>query len=281
MSKIAVIGLVGNSAFLSVDKFHEGGETVHAKAVHFEPGGKGYNQAVAAARYGAAVSFLGAVGEDGYESIRAFSEAEGMEAVLVKKQDATAFATIITNAEGANQVTVYPGARLDAEDVSLFERQIAEADVLLINNEVPEAVNIRAVEIAAANGTRVILNPAPARKTCDYILDNVSLFTPNEHETEGLEEKTNLIVTLGAKGCLLKETGETVPATRIGDAVDTTGAGDTFNGVLAVMLAKGASLREAAERATIASGIGVTRKFAASSIPTAEDIKKYLEGEQS
>lgn len=276
MSKIAVIGLVGNSAFLSVDKFHEGGETIHARSVHFEPGGKGYNQAVAAARYGAEVSFLGAVGEDGYESIRAFSEAEGIEAMLVKKQDATAFAAIITNAEGANQVTVYPGARLDAADVSLFERQIAEADVLLINNEVPEEVNVRAVELAKANGTRVILNPAPARKTSPYILENVSLFTPNEHETEGLEKKANLVVTLGAKGCLLKETGETVPAVHVGDTVDTTGAGDTFNGVLAVMLAEGATLREAAERASIASGIGVTRKFAASSIPTKADIDRHL-----
>lgn len=276
MSKIAVIGLVGNSAFLSVDKFHEGGETVHARSVHFEPGGKGYNQAVAAARYGAEVSFLGAVGEDGYESIRAFSKAEGIDAVLVKKDDATAFATIITNAEGANQVTVYPGARLDAADVALFERQIAEADVLLINNEVLEEVNVRAVEIAKANGTRVILNPAPARKTSPYILENVSLFTPNEHETEGLENKTNLIVTLGAKGCLLKETGEIVPAVHVGETVDTTGAGDTFNGVLAVMLAEGAPLREAAERASVASGIGVTRKFAASSIPNKEDIEKYI-----
>ena len=276
MSKIAVIGLVGNSAFLSVDKFHEGGETVHARSVHFEPGGKGYNQAVAAARYGARVSFLGAVGEDGYESIRAFSEAEDIDAILVKKDDATAFATIITNAEGANQVTVYPGARLDAKDVALFERQIAEADVLLINNEVPEAVNIRAVEIAKANGTRIILNPAPARATCQYILDNTSLFTPNEHETEGLEGKTNLIVTLGAKGCLLKESGELVPAVHIGDTVDTTGAGDTFNGVLAVMLAEGATLREAAARASIASGIGVTRRFAATSIPNKEDIEKYI-----
>ena len=276
MSKIAVVGLVGNSAFLSVEKFHEGGETVHARAVHFEPGGKGYNQAVAAARYGAEVSFLGAVGADGYESIRAFSEAEGIEAVLVKKEDATAFATIITNAAGANQVTVYPGARLDENDVSLFARQIAEADVLLINNEVPEEVNVKAVEIAKANGTRVILNPAPARKTCDYILDNVSLFTPNEHETEGVENKTNLIVTLGAKGCLLKETGEIVPAVHIGDTVDTTGAGDTFNGVLAVMLAEGAPLHAAAERASVASGIGVTRKYAATSIPTKEDIEKYL-----
>ena len=276
MSKIAVIGLVGNSAFLSVDKFHEGGETVHARSVHFEPGGKGYNQAVAAARYGAEVSFLGAVGEDGYESIRAFSESEGIEAILVKKDDATAFATIITNAAGANQVTVYPGARLDDEDVTLFERQIAEADVLLISNEVPEAVNVKAVEIAKANGTRVILNPAPARVTCQYILDNVSLFTPNEHETEGLEEKTNLIVTLGAKGCLLKETDEIVPAVHIGNTVDTTGAGDTFNGVLAVMLAEGATLREAAECASVASGIGVTRKFAATSIPNKEDIEKYI-----
>ena len=276
MSKIAVIGLVGNSAFLSVERFHQGGETIHATAAHFEPGGKGFNQAVAAARYGAEVSFLGAVGEDGYESIRQFSERENIRPFLVKKEEGTAYAAILTDAEGNNRVTVYPGATLEEADVALFEKQIADADILLMNNEVPEAVNVRAVEIAVANHTRVILNPAPARATSSYILEHVSLFTPNEHETEGLEGKNNLIVTLGAKGCLLRESGEIVPAVHIGDTVDTTGAGDTFNGVLAVMLAEGASLREAAERATIASGIGVTRKYAATSIPTKEDIEKYL-----
>lgn len=272
MSRIAVIGIAGNSVFLPVERFHVGGETVEAKSVHFEPGGKGFNQAVSAARYGAEVAFLGAVGADGYDGIKKYLESDGIKAYLPLKQGCSAFAAIVTDANGINHVTVHQGVDLTPADVDAFADEITSADILLLNNEVPENVNIRAIEIAKANGVKVVLNPAPARESAAYILDNVDLFTPNEHETLGIEDKSNMIVTLGSKGCLLKELGEVVPAISAGKVVDTTGAGDTFNGVLVAMLADGADLKTAALKANTASGIGVTRKYAASSIPTKAEI---------
>ncbi|MBQ6947942.1 MAG: ribokinase [Clostridia bacterium] len=275
MSKIAVIGMVGNSAFLSVPQFHRGGETVTAENVHFEPGGKGFNQAVAAARFGAEVSFLGAVGEQGGAEIAAFAAAEGIDASFPAKAGQTAYAAILTDRTGANHVTVYQGAPLTVEDVDTFADRIAAADILLLNNEVPEAVNVRAVEIAKEYGVRVILNPAPARATCAYLLETVDLFTPNEFERIALGNQTNMIVTLGEKGSLLVAENVIVPARSLGPTVDTTGAGDTFSGVLAAKWAEGVALQQAAECAALAAGISVTRPYAATSIPTRNEMDQY------
>ena len=272
MSKIAVIGLVGNSAFMSVDAFHKAGETVHAKQIHFEPGGKGFNQAVAAARFGAEVSFLGAVGSEYCREIEDFLIKDNIKPFLVKKDESTAFASILTDANGSNQVTVYAGAKLEPADVDAFEKEIEEADILLINNEVPLEVNEKAIFVAKVSGTKVILNPAPYIQLTDYILKNVDLFTPNEHESIGLEHLSNVIITLGSKGCLIKSTGKRVPAAKIDKVVDTTGAGDTFNGVLACELAGGKELEKAVELAVMASGVSVTKRYAASSIPTRADV---------
>lgn len=277
MSHVAVIGLAGNSAFLSVDHFHQGGETIQAKSAHFEPGGKGFNAAVAAKRYGAEVSFLAAVGTEGAESIEQFLKKEGIRATLVKKESGTAFATILTDKEGKNHVTVFQGAQLTTEDVDGFAEQIAAADLLLLNNEVPEEVNIRAVQIAKAHGLPVILNPAPARPLDPYLLENITLFTPNEHELAGLEEKQNVIVTLGKKGCHIRSLGLTLPAINVAPVVDTTGAGDTFNGVLAATLAEGAELCDAVRTANLASSIEVTRKGVMPAIPTKTEIMSYKE----
>ena len=268
--------MVGNSAFMPVDRFPVSGETVTARDVHFEPGGKGYNQAVAAARCGAEVAFLGAVGAEGFESIRNFADNEGITPVLVKKPGQTAYATIITDKGGANCVTVYQGPALTPEDVDGFASYIENADVLLLNNEVPESVNIRAMEIAKKSGVKVIINPAPARKMSAYLLENAFLCTPNEHEAAGVDHLSNLAITLGGEGCLLKETGEIIPAVSCGKVVDTTGAGDTFNGALAVKLAEGVSLKEAVSFATVAAGISVTRPYAVTSIPTLKEIKIHI-----
>lgn len=277
MSRVAVIGIVGNSVFLEVEKFHEGGETVEASSVHFELGGKGFNQAVAAARYGAEVSFLAAVGSDSLAAVESFLSNEGIDAVIVEKEEGTAFASIVTDKNGNNHVTVYQGAQLSGCDVDSFEDRIRNADVLLINNEVIEEVNVRAVEIAKRYGVKVILNPAPARKTCALILESVDLFTPNEHETLGIEEKDNVIITVGKRGCIIKsENNRNIPAQNVAKVVDTTGAGDTFNGVLAASLAEGRKLCEAAWIANAASSLGVTRKYAVSSIPTRKEIEEII-----
>lgn len=276
MGKVAVIGMVGNSAFLSVDHFHEPGETVAAKAIHFEPGGKGFNQAVAAARFGAAVSFLGAVGGQYYDEIKAFLEADGIQAVLPQKEGATAFASILTDASGANQVTVYQGVQLDTADVDVFEPYIAQASILLLNNEVPVEVNMRAAQLAKKHNTIVICNPAPARELPGEFIEGVDLFTPNEQEALLLPRGENRIVTLGSRGCYVSRFETTFPGLSIENVVDTTGAGDAFNGVLAARLAAGLPMENAVISAVCASGVSVTRKYAATAIPTAQEVAIYM-----
>lgn len=276
MSNIAVIGIIGNSVFLPVERFHEGGETVEALSLHFEPGGKGFNQAVAAKRSGANVSFLAAVGHEYRSEFADFLNNEGIRHTLVFKEESSAFAAIVTDKSGSNHVTVYQGAQLSANDVFLFEEAIKEADILLLNNEVSEDVNIEAIKIAKKHGVKCILNPAPARKTSAYVIDNIDLFTPNEHESLGIEDKQNVVMTLGSKGCLIKSTGETVPTVKCGTVVDTTGAGDTFNGVLSAMLANGYNIAAAARIANAVASLGVTRKYAVSSIPSDEEIREII-----
>lgn len=276
MSNIAVIGIIGNSVFLPVERFHEGGETVEALSLHFEPGGKGFNQAVAARRCGASVSFLAAIGRESRSELADFLNKEGMKHTLVFKEEPTAFAAIVTDKSGSNHVTVYQGAQLTSDDVLLFEESIRSADILLLNNEVPEEVNAEAVRIAKKHGVRCVLNPAPARRNRDLIMDNIDLFTPNEHETLGIEEKKNVVVTLGKKGCLIGATNEIVAAEDMGTVVDTTGAGDTFNGVLVAMLASGYDIKSAAQAANRVAALGVTRRYALSSIPTREEIKALI-----
>lgn len=277
MIRVAIIGIVGDSIFLPVERFHEGGETVVAKGLHREWGGKGFNQAIAAARHGAAVSFLAAIGESDRDSIERFAAANGIDCTLLAREQGSPVAVIMTDAAGANRVTVYQGAQLTVADVACFADQIAAADVLLLSNEVPTEVLEEAIRVAACHGVRVILNPAPARALTPFILEHVSLFTPNEHETEGLDGKQNVIVTLGARGCYLRESDELVPAVRAGDVTDTTGAGDTFNGVLAVCLAEGNSPALAVRTANAAAGIKVTGRYVADAIPTRKQTQALLE----
>lgn len=273
MSKITVVGLVGQSVFLPVENFHVGGETIEAKSLHTEPGGKGFNQAVAAKRFGADVTFISAVGNDGYGAVvEKFLSGEGITPVLVEKDDATAYACIITDSHGKNRVTEYIGAELVPSDIEAEREIIETSDMVIIGNEVPEDVNEAVLAITSEKGIKVIMNPAPQRALSDYIKERVDLFTPNEHETEGLEDKTNVIVTMGGKGSYIRSLDKTVPATD-DKPVDTTGAGDTFNGVLAAKLCCGASLEEAVIIATRASGKSVTRRGAVSSIPYASEIE--------
>ena len=286
MARIAIIGLVGRSMFFEVPRFHSGGETVTAKSLYEEWGGKGFNQAVAAARQDAAVSFLGAVNAADVKPLKDFCAKEGVRATLVAKKKPTATAAILTDGTGETRVTVYPGAELEPKDVDGFAGSIAMADFLLLNNEVPEAVNLAAVEIAKQYGVKIIFNPAPARKLPKTIAEAVSIFTPNEFEEESLELRAEslerdgdeklqapssklqaeVITTLGAKGSRICSTGEVIPAPTA-KAVDSTGAGDTFNAVLAVRLAEGEELREACVAANAAAAQSVAVRYVMPSLP--------------
>ena len=270
--RIAVIGLVGRSMFFCVPRFHSGGETVHATGFHEEWGGKGFNQAVAAARQGAQVAFLGKVGnETDSRAVRELCEKEGIAPCICHTApfvEPTACAAILTDALGETRVTVARGIELDEADVDYgFKHEIAKADILLLNNEVPEEVNLRASEIAEANGVKILFNPAPSRPVPEALRRRVSLWTPNEFEEAALGDVGGEVVTtLGAKGCRIRSTGEVIPAPPA-ETVDSTGAGDTFNGVLAVRLAEGEALPAACAAANEAAAKSVAARYVMPSIP--------------
>ena len=278
MAKISVIGICGNSVFMTVDGFHRSGETVVANSTFEEIGGKGINQAIAAARMGAQVSFLTAVGNDADgEKCRQTACAEGIDGYFAVKQGMrTTFAFILTDKHGENRVTEYVGAELTREDVLGFADQIAQSDILLLQHEVPAEVNEAAIAIAAEHCVRVILNPAPIREINPSIADKIFAVTPNEHEKQGIAHLKfpNCITTLGKDGCSINDM-EFIKAWPV-NAVDTTGAGDTFNGVLAVCLAEGMDMKSACKCAVTASGISVTRHGVLASIPNREEIERMI-----
>ncbi|MBQ8391689.1 MAG: ribokinase [Clostridia bacterium] len=281
MVKISVIGICGNSVFMYADHFHENGETLVADSVFEEIGGKGINQAVAAKRMGAEVSFLCAIGDDqnGEKSITEAKENGINPHFKIKKGKSTPFAFILTDKNGENRVTEYKSAELEVEDVISFEEEIAKSDILLLQQEVPSTVNEKAVEIADKYGVKVILNPAPIREIPDVMAERVYMVTPNEQEMQAIDIKRfkNCITTLGKKGCLINGK-ETVAGIEV-KAVDTTGAGDTFNGTLAVCISEGMSLNDAAKYAVTASGISVGRKYVLNAIPYREEIERMLKNE--
>ena len=267
-AKVAVIGLTGNSVFMGVPGFHTGGETVVAHDFHSELGGKGFNQAVAAARQGADVSLLTAVGNADVERVGRFLSGENISGFVVGKEVPSAHATILTDGSGQTRVTVFPGATLAAGDVDRFADSIKNADMLLLGNEVPEDVNIRAAEIASSSGVRILVNPAPSRPLPKELREKAFLFTPNEFEEAGLGEvQCEVVTTLGEKGCLIRSTRQLIPAVSCGNAVDSTGAGDTFTATLAVCMAEGMALSDACRIANIAAGQSVTVRYVLPSLP--------------
>ena len=279
MPKIAIIGICGNSVFMNTDHFHEKGETVVAGSVYEEIGGKGINQAVAAARMGAKVSFLAAVGDDrDGQTCMQVAEKEGIKGTFCVKESArTTFAFILTDKHGENRVTGYHGAELTVEDVLGFEKEIADSDMLLLQHEVPCEVNEMAMKLAEKYGVKVILNPAPIREISGEMAEGVYMVTPNEQEKQAIDNSSfrNVITTLGKRGCLINEE-IMIPAIKI-QAVDTTGAGDTFNGVLAVCISEGMELAEACRYAVTASGISVGREYVLNAIPYRTEIERRLQ----
>ena len=282
MAKISVIGICGNSVFMTVDHFHKKGETLHASSLYEEYGGKGMNQAVAAARFGAEVSFLAAVGDDVHaQKIKTVLEQNKIKPYLVKKPcENTANALILTDSLGENQVTVYKGATLCTDDVSLFERAITESEILLLQHEVPSSVNQKAVEIAKKYNVKVILNPAPIADISDDVADYIFAVTPNEQEAKAIDNSRfqNVVKTVGSKGCVINEK-TAVPSKKV-TAVDTTGAGDTFNGILAVMLAEGNSLELACKYANIGAALSVTKPYVLNGIPNRTEIENFIKKEK-
>ena len=291
MAKIAVIGLSGQSIFMTVNNLPTPSTTIHSTNLYIEPGGKGYNQAVACKKLGAEVSYFSKVGCDEYGNIcEKYLKDLGIKTIFEKDKILnTALATILTDDLAENEVIVYKGAssNLNVSELKDFESEIATADVLLLQYEISIDVVKKAIEIAKENNTLVILNPAPAIYLDKEILNMADIVTPNYEEAKtlyGLDiEKlpssinNTLIVTLGSKGSLLINNHTSKKFSPINvEAVDTTGAGDIFNAGLAVAIANKKSIEEAIEFATVASGLSVTKEHVMDSIPTKEMVEEYL-----
>ena len=303
-SKVCVIGLGGQSAFISVDRFPVPGETVSARGLFFVLGGKGYNQAVACARMGVKTVFIGAVGEDAYgDACREALEKEGIEVCLLRKQEPTAFACITIDSHGENTVQVYPGAAKALSPADLRSEAVMthlrSCGWLLLQNELSAECLKEACAIGAELGLQVIVNPAPAEHMPPEVLRSCCLLTPNYGEAKQLAGFSQdrqpdagtlaeafrsrgirrAVITLGEAGALVidADAQQSVPAYRCAAPVDTTGAGDTFNGVLTAALAEGKTLAEAARMGAVAAGIGVTRKGAVGSIPYRDEIDRGMQ----
>ena len=299
--KVSVIGLVGQSAFMGAATFPQPGETISCNSLFFEIGGKGCNQALACAQMGAEAVFIGAIGKDdnGQLTKKMFHEAD-MEYIFFEKNIPTAFATITTDRTGENTVAVYPGAakELSAQDLRRedFLQTLESSDYLLLQNELSHECLLAAIDLAGEEGIPVIFNPAPAGPGLEACLPKCSLITPNFAEAKALLGLTGDvsdemivggfrrmgveqgIVTDGGRGILVFDSKDSyrLSAYRAGEVVDTTGAGDVFNGTLAAFLAQGVTLREAAQRAVVAAGISVTRKGAAISVPSLREVECCL-----
>ena len=262
------------------------GETVLSHGLSIALGGKGQNQAVASARAGAATAFIGALGDDAFgTSIREGLAADGISTAGLRLADApTGTALIAVDDSGENTIIVEAGANALLELRAQDAAAIAEADLLVLQLEIPLETVTAAARAARAADTRVLLNAAPIRDLPAELLENVDILVVNEHEgaflARGAAVETLapvVIVTLGAAGAVAHEHGGEVrvPAPRV-SAVDATGAGDTFCGALAALLAEGAELEAALRFAVAAASLSVQKPGAVPSIPSRTEIDAAL-----
>ncbi|MER5492597.1 ribokinase [Streptomyces sp. NPDC002490] len=297
MSPITVVGSVNRDFVLTVADLPHAGETVLAQHFVEGVGGKGANQAVAAARLGSPVRLVARVGTDADAILDTLvSEGVDVEAVRTDERATTGIAAVVVDGSGENTIVVNPGANADLDVDDLPERLVRSAgEIVLVQHEIaPEVVEL-AVLRAHEQGGVVVLNPAPARPLDDRVLAAVDVLVPNlgelvsllgadrptsVDEARALLERAALpcravVVTLGADGAVLKEAHDTttlhVPAPTV-DAIDTVGAGDTFCGALADALARGSGLPAAVERAVRAASHAATGRGAQTSMPYADQL---------
>lgn len=286
MAKILVVGSINMDSVYHVPHIVQPGETLHSTSVATYFGGKGANQAVTAGQLGAEVYFVGAVGEDTNGALAIDNlERKNVKTVFVKQQGITGQAIIQVAQDGENAIILVPGANhsITPEQLDNVCDCVESADILLLQLEIPMLTIEKAVALATKSGTRIILNPAPARPLTDEVLQRVSVLTPNETELalltgfsitseESLKQACQqllhkgvaaVVVTLGSNGSfyMTNETSGYISAQAV-EVVDTTGAGDAFNGALAVALGDHKPLQEAITYATKIAGYAVTQQGA-------------------
>ncbi len=304
--KVAVVGSANVDLVLRSERMPIKGETLIGDAFNIFTGGKGFNQAAAAARLGADVTLIAKIGDDPFADIlRSAIDSENINTEFVKTdaEAGTGVATIVVEPDGENSIIVVPGAnmRLTPADIDVAQNSIAEADVLLLQLETPINTSEHAIEIAKANETIVILDPAPARPLPANLLSQVDILKPNEVEAGVLSGRavstpedgvtaakalqsqiasdglSAVVLTLGQQGVLTYTQTQNTHLSAIAvEAVDTTGAGDAFSGALATALAEDKPLIEAVIFANAAGAAAVTTLGATPSMPKREKIEEIL-----
>ncbi|MFE7468954.1 ribokinase [Streptomyces sp. NPDC057499] len=292
MTGIAVLGSTNMDLVAYTERAPRLGETVTGREFRTVPGGKGANQAVAAARAGGDVLMIGAVGDDPYgDLLRAGLERSGVDTGLLHTVEGpSGTAHIVVDGTGANAIVVIPGANGTVTALGPGEMAaIAGAELLLLQLELPLSAVIEGARTAHAQGVRTILTPSPVQPLPPGLLDCVDLLVPNEHEAAELSGFTDpraaaqhllgrvpaVVITLGARGCLYAARGTDpvrFPAPEV-TAVDTTGAGDTFVGTLAVALAERRPVPKALAWAASAAALCVQRPGASASMPYRTEIE--------
>jgi len=299
---ITVIGSSNVDLIVKLPRFPKPGETIQGDQFYKAQGGKGANQAIAAARAGANVCFISRVGNDdfGKSTLLSYSN-DGIiiDHVSVDTEISTGVALIYVDAQGENTIGLAAGANttLTSEHVRGATSTIASSKIILLQLEIPFETVKESITLAQKANVPVILNPAPAQPIDSEILKNVSILTPNESETEiltgislasddAIEHAARLlrskgvqtvIITLGARGVYLANKNESlfIPGFQV-QAVDTTAAGDVFNGTLAVAIAEGKNLIEAIRFANAAAALSVTKIGAQTSAPYRKEIDEFL-----
>ncbi|MBL1106142.1 ribokinase [Streptomyces sp. 5-8] len=292
MTHIAVLGSLNMDLVTYVARAPQRGETVTGREFRTVPGGKGSNQAIAAARAGATVSMIGAVGNDAFgQRLRDTLEHSGVDTDSLRTVEGpSGTAHIVVDDEGGNAIVVIPGANGTVDHLSPGdEGVIASADALLLQLEIPQAAVVAGAEAARRHGVRTILTPSPAQSLPPELLAATDLLVPNEYEAVVLTDRADprdaaaalldlvpeVVVTLGAAGCLYLSRGAeplVVPAPQV-TAVDSTGAGDTFAGALAVALGEEKPVREALSWAAAAAAISVQRAGTSAAMPYRPEIE--------
>ncbi|WP_429234722.1 ribokinase [Aeromonas salmonicida] len=302
MNRLVVLGSVNADHVLRVPHFPRPGETLTGHSYQVVPGGKGANQAVAAARLGAPVSFIARIGDDAIgQQMRQGFEQDGIDVSAVELDETlpTGIAIIYVSDEGENSIGISAEANgaLSPAMVKRHEAMIADAHTLLLQLEVPLESVFEAAKLARSHGTRVVLNPAPARPLPAELLALVDLITPNQTEAELLtgvkvtDEASaalavdrfhqmgisDVMITLGSQGvyCSNARQQQLIPGFRV-EAVDTTAAGDTFNGALLAAELAGADFNAAVRFAHGAAALSVTKFGAQSSIPSKVEVDAFL-----
>lgn len=297
--KIVVIGSCNTDMVVKANRLPVPGETVLGGTFYMNPGGKGANQAIAASRLGAEVTFISKIGYDlfGLQAVEIYrSEKINTEFIFTDQQSPSGVALISVDSSGENSIIVAPGASrsLSTEDIDRAKEKIKEADIILMQLEVPTETAEYAATLARQYGKKVILNPAPASPLSDSFLNAVHTILPNRIEAEMLSgikvtdmesarraaqaigEKgiENVVITLGKDGAYVKEKDEynMIPAKEV-ETIDTTGAGDVFCGAFSVYLSEGHPVTEAVKFANAAAAIAVTRIGAQSAIPYKREVE--------